>query len=145
MKNILVPVDLSNVTDRVVEHARRLAQVTGSRLVLLHVAAAEPEFIGFEPGPPSVREAEARHLAAEHRQVQDLRRRLEGAGLQVTALLVQGYPVEKILQEAARVQAELVVMGSHGHGALHHLLVGSVTEGVLRKATCPVVVVPSRA
>ena len=145
MKQILVPVDLSDVTERVLEQARRLARVTGAHLTLLHVAPPEPEFIGYEPGPPSVRQAAARGLAEEHRRVQALCRQLEEEGLQATALVMQGYPAEKILQEAARLCAGLVVMGSHGHGALHHLLVGSVTEAVLRKATCPVVVVPARA
>lgn len=144
MKIILVPVDLSDVTERVVDQARRLAQVMGARVTLLHVAPAEPEFVGFDPGPPSVRAAEAQHLATEHRKTQALKGRLEDAGLQATALVVQGYPVEKIVQEAERLAAGLIVMGSHGHGALHHLLVGSVTEGVLRKARCPVVVVPAR-
>ena len=142
MKTILVPVDFSEATAPAVEQASRLAEATAARLVLLHVAAPEPEFIGYDPGPPSVRHQVAGELAGEHRRVQALERSIEGRGLDVTALTVQGYPVEKILDEAVRRKADLIVMGSHGHGKLRTLLVGSVTEGVLRDALIPVLVVP---
>ena len=52
--------------------------------------------------------------------------------------------MEKALQEMVRLKADVVVMGSHGHSALRNVLVGSVTEGVLRKAGCPVLVVPRK-
>ncbi|MEW5940915.1 MAG: universal stress protein [Chloroflexota bacterium] len=66
------------------------------------------------------------------------------AGLDATALVVQGATVETILNEASKLEADMIVVGSHGHGALYQLLVGSVCEGVLRKAACPVLVVPTR-
>lgn len=145
MKKILVPVDFSNVTPRVVDAAADLSRALSAELVLLHVAQPEPEFIGYEPGPTSVRQAAARHMKEEHRQLHEIDHRLEAQGLKVTSLVVQGYVVEKILKETERVGADLVVMGSHGHGALRHLLVGSVAEGVLRKSPCPVLIVPQRA
>lgn len=52
--------------------------------------------------------------------------------------------MERLLAEQGRLAADAIVLGSHGHGALYDLLVGSVAEGVLRRAPCPVVVVPSR-
>jgi nucleotide-binding universal stress UspA family protein len=59
-------------------------------------------------------------------------------------MLVSGLPARKILGEADRLEATLIVMGSHGHGALFNLLMGTVCNGVLRKSRCPVVVVPAR-
>jgi hypothetical protein len=59
-------------------------------------------------------------------------------------MVLSGTPVEVILREAERLRAELLVLGSHGHGLLHSLLVGSVCQGVLRRAPCSVVVVPGR-
>ena len=143
MKKILVPVDFSNVTDRTLQAAARLADPLKAELLLLHVAAPEPEFIGYETGPATVRQAVAHQLSAEHKHLQELQHQLEGQSLHVTALLIQGYAAEKILAEAARLPADLIVMGSHGHGGLHHLLMGSVAEGVVRKAHCPVVLVPA--
>ena len=142
-KTILVPLDFSDVTLRVVEVAKEMAQAFGSSLVLLHIAEPEPDFVGFEPGPQPVRMSVARDFRAEHQRLEELKGELVSTGLSATALQIQGSTVEKILHEAAQQQAGLIVMGSHGHGALYELMVGSVTHGVLKGAQCPVVVVPS--
>ena len=69
--------------------------------------------------------------------------------INTTALLVRGTsargnPIRKILQEVNRVRPRLIVLGSHGHGLLHNVLLGSVSSAVVRKATGPVLVVPAR-
>lgn len=144
MKRILIPVDFSPITETVTRVGATLARAFGGEIFLIHVAPPEPEFVTYEPGPPSVREAVAREISAGHRKLHEIDRALEAEGLKVTSLLIQGYTVEKILQEIDRLKIDLVVMGSHGHGALYHLLLGSVSEGVLRKSPVPVLVVPSR-
>ncbi|MFH1183689.1 MAG: universal stress protein [Chloroflexota bacterium] len=136
--------DFSDATDAVVARATDLAKALQAQVTLLHVAAPEPDFVGYEPGPQSVRDTVAKHVHEEHKHLQMLEKKAAGMGVQVASLLIQGYTVEKILMECERLKPDLIVMGSHGHSALHQLLVGSVTEGVLRKATCPVVVVPHR-
>lgn len=141
MKTILVPVDFSDVTARVVAVARQFAEAFRSRVVLLHVVEPEPDFVGFEPGPVSLRTAVARDFQEEHRKLEELKSSL--SGLDVLALQIQGATAEKIVQERANQGAELIIMGSHGHGALYHLLVGSVTDGILKKGGCPVLIVPS--
>ncbi|MEP6668758.1 MAG: universal stress protein [Chthoniobacter sp.] len=143
MKNILVPVDFSDVTIQVVETARQFAAAFAGRLVLLNVAEPEPDFVGFEAGPPTVRVATARDFKLERQRLDELKAQLTMGGGDVTALHIQGPIVEKILHEAGEQQADLIVMGSHGHGAFYDLLVGSVTNGVIKEARCPVVVVPS--
>ena len=145
MKNILVPVDFSDIADRVVDAAACMAEMTGATITLIHVAPPEPDFVGYEPGPVTVRDAVAHRLRDEHRKLQAMEKRIAGHDFTVTSLLIQGFASEKILQEAARLSADLIVMGSHGHGLLRHLVVGSVTDGVLRKAKCPVLIVPSGA
>lgn len=139
---LLVPIDFSDATRGVVETARDLARRLKASVVLLHVAPPDPDFVGYEAGPQSVRDTVAREIHEEHKRLQDIERELAGQGMAVTALLIQGYPVEKIAQEAARLSPAMIVMGSHGRGKLRQLLVGSVTDGVLRKAPCPVLVVP---
>jgi len=145
MKTILVPVDFSDCAPKVIKTASTIATAFSAHLVLLHVASPEPEFIGYDPGPQSVRDSVARELASEHATLQKFEQEINKAGLKTTALVIQGYPVDKILAEANKVHADMIVLGSHGHGALRNLLVGSVAEGVLRKAGCPVLVVPSKS
>ncbi|MEA3210415.1 MAG: hypothetical protein QOE70_3472 [Chthoniobacter sp.] len=131
------------MTPRVVETARVLAKAFGSSIVLLHVSEPEPDFVGFEPGPITVRQSVARDFRAEHHHLDDLKKTLAPDAAEVLALHIQGPSVEKILHEAAEKHAAWIVMGSHGHGALYELLVGSVTQGVLKGTKCPVVVVPA--
>jgi nucleotide-binding universal stress UspA family protein len=64
-------------------------------------------------------------------------------GLDVDAVLVRGMAVQSILEEARVRDVELIVLGSHGHGAFYRAIVGSVGEGVLRGSTRPVLIVPS--
>ncbi len=143
MNTILVPVDFSDVTHHVLDTAAKFAIAFGSRLVILNVAEPEPDFVGFEAGPPTVRIAVARDFKAEHQKLDELKTQHAAKGLEVLSLHVQGPIVEKILHEATEQKADLVVIGSHGHGALYDLLVGSVTQGVIKAAQCPVVVVPA--
>lgn len=143
MKTILVPVDFSDVTTAVVAAAQSFATAFESRLVLLNIAEPEPDFVGFEAGPPTVRVAVARDFKVERQRLDEIKTKCAAGGLDVTALHIQGPIVDKILHEAGEQQADMIVMGSHGHGALYDLLVGSVTHGVIKNASCPVVVVPA--
>lgn len=143
MKTLLVCVDFSETTDVVINTAVAVASAFKSKVFLLHVAAPDPDFVTYEPGPQSERDSVAEHLREDHRRLQALEARLTGEGLDATAMLVQGATAGKILEEVGRVHADWVVMGSHGHGAVYELLVGSVTDAVVRKAVCPVLVVPS--
>jgi nucleotide-binding universal stress UspA family protein len=144
MKIILVPVDFSPVTADVVEQAARLAEAFSAALWLLHVAAPEPDFVGYETGPPNVREQVAHEMRDSHRRLQEHSSRLRARGIDATALQVQGPTTETILHEAERLKADMIVLGSHGHGAVHRALLGSVSEGVLHRAACPVLILPSR-
>lgn len=141
MERIVVAIDFSEVTPALLEAATRFARALPSEVYLIHVEAPEPSFVGYEVGP-QVRDDVARRIRREHRDLQTLADGLGAGGVTATALLVQGPAVEKILSEAHRLRADLIVMGTHGHGRLHRLLVGSVGEGVLRQASCPVLFVP---
>ena len=81
----------------------------------------------------------------EKSQLVALQEELARSGLQAFAHEPEGSVVEEILKMAAEISADLIVMGSHGHGAVYNLLVGSVTEGVLKVGQCPVLLVPALA
>ncbi len=143
-ENILAPIDFSDVTDAVVEKAGQLARALDAKVWLIHAAVPEPDFVSYEVGPEYIRDSAARHLREEHKMLGQYQDNLRTDGVDVTAMLVPGEAVGKILQEADRLKADWIVLGSHGHGALHNLLAGSVCQGVVKKAPCPVVIVPSR-
>jgi len=141
MKTILVPIDFSDVSGKVVDTAAALAGAFGSRVILVHVVEPEPQFVGYDPGPLSVRVAVAVDIQADERRLEGLKKEFSAA--EVLALTVTGSIPDEILKLAREHDATLIVMGSHGHGALYHLLAGSVTTAVLKEAPCPVLIVPS--
>lgn len=142
--NILVAVDLSPASSSVVEAAGRVAKLTGAKVYVLHAAEPEPDFVGYDAGPEVVRTQVAQELRREHRDVQALAEKLRNDGLDATALLVRGPTVETTLKEADNLEAELIVVGTHGHGAVYDVLIGSYSAGIIRKSKRPVLVVPIR-
>jgi nucleotide-binding universal stress UspA family protein len=143
MKNILAALDFSAISDAVIAQATAQAQAFGAALWLLHVAAPDPDFVGYEPGPQSVRRTVAAELHDTHRRLQEQSAALRERGIDCTALLVQGSTPETIVREAARLGADLIVVGSHGHGVIRRALLGSVSEHVLHHADRPLLIVPA--
>ena len=156
MKNILVPIDFSGATARVLDLAQQLGKAFGATIHLVHVreipaplpvsplgygALGMPEMV---PGPIS--EISAQSIAPDEEEKKKLdgwRTEIERGGLNVRLHEPTGDVVEEILECAGAMEADAIVMGRHGHSAMYNLLVGSVTEGVLKRASCPVVLVPS--
>lgn len=144
MKLILVCVDFSDVSGRVVKLAAGWASRLGAALHLLHVVPPPPPLAAYAPGSgmalpvPGVATVD---LAAEKARLEDYARNL---GVTASSEVAEGPVLTEILEAAERIDAEAVVLGSHGHGALYELLVGSVTEGILRRSRRPVWVVPAR-
>jgi nucleotide-binding universal stress UspA family protein len=143
MKKILVAVDFSTVTREVVAHAATLAHKFAAELWIVHVAPPDLDY--FKAMNRAERHEVAEGLHAEHRWLQDQAQDLRTSGVTAHALLVRGAPVDAILDEADKLGADMIVMGSHGHTALYRALVGSVSEGVLRGAKVPLLVIPARA
>ncbi len=145
MKNILCPIDFSDVTEKVIDEATKLARVFSCKLLLLHIAAPDPEFAGYSVGPQHERDWRSLTLNKEHRYIQTKAKTLENEGINVVPLLVQGVVVDKILNKIDKFDIDMVVMGTHGHGALYSMLVGSVSKGVIKNAKCPVLLVPAKS
>ena len=143
MNQVLTAIDFSRHADAVVSTAKTLAQALDAELTVLHVASPEPDFVGYEVGPQSVRDDRAQTLELERRELHRIAEELRADGVSARAFLFSGATVEKILEEAEARGADWIVVGSHGRTALASAFVGSVSRGVLRGASCPVVVVPA--
>jgi nucleotide-binding universal stress UspA family protein len=140
LRTVLVAVDFSEVTAAVISAAIRLAEARDARIVLAHVVPVPPAAVNFElaaadPGPLL---ADAEKLA--HDRMSVLRHSAAGVPLETCCRV--GVPAVETCRLARELNAEYIVAGSHGHGAFYELLIGSTTQGILRDAPCPVLVVP---
>ena len=142
MKRVLVPIDFGKQTPAVLEHVAQLVKLTGAHVRLLHAVAPDPDFVGYEVDTPATREQTAKDFRDDHRRLEATAAEMADRGIDIEPLLVQGPTVEVILDHAKRYDADLIVMGSHGHGTLYTALLGSTSQGVLHDATCPVLIVP---
>ena len=140
--NILAAVDFSPVTDAVLVTLGRIGALAPVKVYLVHVAPPDPAFVGYGVGPAPVRDQVAAELRAHHQRLQEMADRLRDGGIEASALLLQGPTVETLVEQSRKLEAGLVVLGSHGHGAVYGLLVGSVAEGVVRRSDVPVLLVP---
>ena len=141
MKNLLVPVDLSEISLDIVERASCLAQSFASRVWLLHVIMQAPDSVPFNLDRAVFRKEVAKELRSRRRQLHGLARLLRQERVHVVARLIPGTVNTTIVAEAERINADLVIMGSHGHGNVYHALFGGVGQSVMRKVSCPVMLV----
>ncbi len=144
-KAILVPHDFSSSANHALAIARDEAKAHGSQILVLHVielpTTMKPDtvIVPDENGAPinvrdyAVRQAEA-HL-------EDLRARLAKDGVAITSFLRIGNPIDEITRFVGENGVDLIIMGTHGRSGLAHLLVGSVTERVVRTSKVPVLTI----
>lgn len=141
---LLVAVDFSERTERVLQVASELAQRLGASAWVVHVADPDPDFVGYDAGPDVVRDQVAKELRDEHRRLQGYADDMRAAGVDATAMLVRGPTVETLLEMADKQDADLIVAGSHGRSMVGEMLLGSVSQGLIRAARWPVTVVPMK-
>jgi nucleotide-binding universal stress UspA family protein len=143
MTNYLITLDFSPLTPDLVATACGLAK-SGDRLILVHVAPPEPDFIPYSAGPASVREVVGKELREEHRQLLEQVSELQQQGWESEGHMVQGPTVPTLVELAEKYEADYVIAGTRGHGKWHQWLVGSTTEALLKKLSVPLLVVPPR-
>jgi nucleotide-binding universal stress UspA family protein len=134
LKQILVATDYSDPSEVALEYGRQLARTFGASLHLLHVM--ENLFLRPVPGDPYVLKAAAQQHLAERLTDHD-RAQIHA----VAVLETSDNPYDTIIQYAKTHGIDLIVMGTHGRGAVAQLFVGSVAERVVRTAPCPVLTV----
>jgi nucleotide-binding universal stress UspA family protein len=137
-QHILVPIDFGKASDHALTIAMQLGQVLQARLTLLHVVQT-PLMTGPDMGIGIAQyfddvQLQARQSLAQYAQ------RVQASGLSCEAITELASPFQHIVDYAATQQVDLIVMGTHGHTGLQHMLLGSVAERVVRLASCPVLV-----
>ena len=143
IRRILVPTDFSDAAGEAVQAAIVMARAFDAGIEILHVTAA----IMFLP-PPAEAVPYSFLMPDLSKKVKDRlveeSKRVQAAGVLCDTHSIEGTPHTEIVKRAQEIGADLIVMGSHGHGGLAHAVLGSVTERVLHRTPCPVLVVPLR-
>ena len=145
IRRILCPIDFSDYSRRALDHAIAIARWYESTVTALHVFSPAPVAL-FGPGPvvfePIVLTAVDRdQLLADTRAFVETE---SAPGITIEAVVREGNTAAEILEQAASMKADLLVIGTHGRSGFERLVLGSVAEKMLRKASCPVMTVPKR-
>ena len=141
--NILVAIDLSNASQKILDKAKTLAVALPAKVCLLHVIEGEPDFLDDEPDLLSSSDQSQQEFSQEHKYLQKEVDGFRQSGIETKGLLSQGSVVDVILQKSKQLEIDIIIVGTHGHGGVHHMIFGSVSEGVLRNTSCPVLVIPT--
>lgn len=149
MKNLLVPVDFSDSTAHVIAVTESMARAFQAKVWILH-CVTDYSNVGYFIGEmamyvPNPEIPMSQQFPEEHRRLLNLNSSLVSSGIDAEPLLVTGAAVDAILEAAEHHMIDLIIIGSHGHGALYELVVGTVTKSVIQRSGRPTLVVPSFA
>lgn len=149
METMLVPLDFSDATFKIVDGVAKFAVPLKARVVFLHVVEPMAEYVPLAASMDVLTTpAPAMHALDPHPLMERLERLAEPLrqknGLVITCEVQVGLAVDEILARAQLYECDMIVLGSHGHGALYHLFTGGVATGVLKKTRHPVLIIPVR-
>ncbi len=153
IKRILVPTDFSACSRAALDYALMLARRFEARLELLHVVWTPPPFIGFEVMMVQVSDSSTFGQLVRKQAEEEMQKLVDTIEPeireQIQRRFVVGEASEAIVETAKGEGQDLIVMGTHGRSGLSHMVLGSVTEKVVRRAPCPVLTIravePKRA
>ena len=136
IRRIVVPIDFSEYSYKSLDYASAFALQSTAEVILLHIVPLnyiDTELIAFDYSQLEKQSAETARS-----QLEKLRAQRVPSSLKTQALVRIGRPVEEIVSAAASLDADLIIMSTHGYTGLKHAFLGSTTENVVRYAPCPV-------
>ena len=142
MENILITLELGEHTEYLLDKAEELTHLQGAKVWLLHVAAPDPEFVGYAAGPQYIRDFRADELKQEHKMLQEYAQRFKDRGVDSEGLVIPGATIEMIMKESEKLEADLIITGHQSHGFMYTMFFGSVSKNIVSQSKVPVMVVP---
>lgn len=139
INRILVPIDFSDCSRKALRYAIPLAKEHCAALTLLYIVPRQ--YSTYDYGGPNMPSLEAQMFVGAEKELRKLLEEELHGGVPAEVMVRTGAAAEDILQAAKELPADLIVMSTHGRTGLPHILLGSVTEHVVRRAPCPVLVV----
>ncbi len=141
IKTILFPTDFSGSSAVAWKHALLHASKQKAKLVVVHVVHRMPQDYQFLVVAMTPAQIYGALKERAEQKLARLRSEARGKGIKCDAVIRDGQPFVQIIRCARDVKADIIVMGSHGRSGLAQVLIGSVTEKVIRKAPCSVLIV----
>ena len=142
MKNILVAVEVGGNDQPLLDQASALAEKFDSKVWIVHVAAPEPDFVGYDSGPKYIRKTLADELREEHKALHSYSENLRAQHIDAESLLVQGPTVETIFDEVQKLEADLLILGSHKHNFLKRVFGQEVCREIIEQSKTPMLIIP---
>jgi universal stress protein A len=139
LKKILCPIDHSDCSKEALKYAVSLAMKDEAKLLLLHVIDIRSFNEGLDamtkqmPDEETLEQLRVKLIDCIPEEIRD--------DMDIEAIVVQGIPFAEIISTAKEKEIDMIVIGSHGRTGLSHMMLGSVSEKVVRKAPCPVLTV----
>ncbi|MEE9605694.1 MAG: universal stress protein [Candidatus Scalindua sp.] len=139
LKKILCPIDHSDGSKEALKYAVSFAMKNEAKLYLLHIIDIRSFDESIDtmaaqiPNDETIKQLKTKLLECIPEEIR--------SDLQIEALVVQGIPFAEIISIAKTNKVDMIVMGTHGRTGLAHIMIGSVSEKVVRKAHCPVLTV----
>ena len=139
-KKIMVPLDGSDHSTRALQEALKIAKMVDGAITLIHVYSIGTSFV------VTAKQDYFYQLALKNGEniLSDGKNRVKGKGVKVKTQLLEGNAVEQIVKAAKEGDFNLIVISARGLSQIKEILLGSVSDGVIRKAPCPVLVISAR-
>lgn len=140
LKKILYPTDFSSYAAAARPYAVELAKKFGAEIMIMNVLMSPSYAVSPEFAVDLTKIQKDMQTAAEA-NLEEVRKLVAKEGVPARTILEIGSPFAEIVHTAKSEKADLIVMATHGHGAVKHMLLGSTAERVVRKAPCPVLTI----
>jgi len=141
LKTLLVPVDFSSFSDKALEYAVAFADQFRAKIVLLHVVEPMVYPENYMTIPAVTDDINSSLMQAADQKLTEQRQRIEKDHVEVKVMTRLGRPYMEITDAAKELGVDLIILATHGHTGLKHVLLGSTAERVVRHAPCPVLTV----
>lgn len=156
MEKVLIAVDFSDVTGKVVDEGVKFAEAFGASVCLMHTEPPNEGYIYYDAGyssmgslgymneiDPELEKSHQERIKSDKHSLQVLKDIVEKRGIETSTFLIEGNISKAIIKQVDDNNYNLVVIGNHRHGKLYKFLFDDISTHLLTKTTCPVLVVPT--
>lgn len=138
IKKILVPIDFSDYSKNSLRYAIGFAKHFNSKMYVLYVVEPAVYPADFSLGQVAIPTTDVDMAERADKEMNRLTEEEIGSSVEFEKIIKTGKPFMEIIETASEIDSDLIIIATHGHTGVEHLLFGSTAEKVVRKAPCPV-------